>query len=246
MKKFLSIILVCVLAVAISVPAFATTGSPVTLKTGGDHSWNGSANSTTINVPAALDNKMPEGGAAPTVGAGEGDAAKVYYVELSWTVNSTLTYTVGSDDYVWTVYTQKEEGEGKHALTGSEAGTGTAGYARYVQGEGDWTGNAQVVVTLKNWSNVPVDGAVSWAAAEAGGNVQEALTWDTNPPTTSKPTIQLASAVGTESTNGWQATSAQQDSSTVTIGAPTGGVITADQAVIGTVTVVISEHPTGA
>lgn len=237
MKKFLSIILVCVLAVAISVPAFATTGSPVTLKTGGDPSWDGTAESTTIDVPATLVNQMPEGGVAPTVGTGEGDAAKVYYVELSWTVNSTLTYTVGSDDYVWTVY----KNDKTTALTGSEAGTGEAGYARYVQGEGDWSGTAAVEVTLKNWSNVPVKGAVSWTAADAGDNVQEPLTWATTPAPT-KATIQLASAVGTVAANGWEASSAQEDSSTVAIGTPTGGVITADQAVIGTVTVVISEN----
>lgn len=89
--------------------------------------------------------------------------AKKYYVEVTWSTNSSLKYTVGNDAYTWEIY--DTEGNKIEDLT-KKTPAAKAGY-EFNDAKGKWDGKATVTVSVKNWSNAKV-----WSQLSAAGAVE--------------------------------------------------------------------------
>ncbi len=225
MKKFLSAVLALAMAFALCTTAFAAqtnvTGN-VTITTvdnqkdayvtDGENQvkqWN-------IDVKADYDDLF--------------NASQVpakYYVVLSWTVNSTLKYTIGANSYTWNVYDASEKESADQGFT-------TATHAGYKAGMGVWTGTATVDVKLENWSNRDMAANLSWAAAEGiTAAVGTAVTMNDT-------TITASSAAPADKTA--SVSTPKTANTTVSIeGAEMAGAISANDTTIGTLTVTVKD-----
>ena len=240
MKKFLSIALALCLVLSISVTAFAiestTYGTGATAT--GVTAWDGtSSTSQNITVPATFDGS----------GFDDMDVTANYFVVLRWGVTSTLTYTITSSDFSWVVYDSADKDSKDSNFSGTAA---KAGYT----GNGTWSGTATVSVSMQNWSNRPIKGAFSYADMTVANSTDTYVKKDidTSGVRTMGTDIELASAA--ENVEVYAAADANNhvDSDTVTAvtinagtaGSPTGmtGAISDSNAVIGTLTVTISDN----
>ena len=151
MKKILSIALAFCMILALSVTAFAE--SPDTWATGGTASavttvtGDTFSRSETIDVPGYLSDAF-----SSLTG---NVAAANYVVVLAWTVASNLTYNIDATDYAWTVYDSSDNPSTESSFTAPNK----AGYV----GDGYWTGQATVEMTVTNWSNRALDATFSYA-----------------------------------------------------------------------------------
>lgn len=152
MKKITSLILALVMALSLTVTALAAPTTVIIKEASGT--------SGEIKVPA-------------TGHVTAFDASKVtdtYYVVMKWEVNSTLTYTLGEDDYKWNVYNETNEKLTNSTTTPADTTPATAKYVA----EGAWSGNATVKVGVTNWSNVAITATPTWADGVKGtGSVTE-------------------------------------------------------------------------
>ena len=149
MKKIISMVLALVMVMGLSVTAMAEDGDTPKVDKGTvvikDFSQT---NPNTIDVPA-------KGSVAPFTKDKE-----TYYVIMGWSVESTLTYTVGKEDYKWNVYNVDNSTE--TLLTGETPVTGkTATMGRY-DVNGKWSGYANITVNVTNWSNVDITAKATW------------------------------------------------------------------------------------
>lgn len=227
MKKFLSAVLALAMAFALCTTAFAAqtnvTGN-VTITTvdnqkdayvtDGENQvkqWN-------IDVKADWDDQF--------------NASQVpakYYVVLSWTVNSTLKYTIGANSYTWNVYDADEKESAEEGFT-------SATHAGYKAGKGDWTGSATVAVKLENWSNRDMQANLSWAAA--GGITAAAA--EGGAVTMANTAIKAVSVAPNDKATTVNAASTAN--TTVSIdGTKMAGAISANDTTIGTLTVTVKD-----
>lgn len=193
MKKTLSILLAVVLMFAMAIPVFAaeeTSSDTITSATGD------SQHAVTAEFDKGSDNSE--------------SVAKVYYVTVDWTVNSTLKYSNGTTTYTWnaedTQYTSETTGDG-------------------------WTGSASVTIKVTNKSNDAITATPSW---EAASPIE--ATCDFNTP---KLDVASA-ATGVDFASGTLTGAAQNGTITATVNQPTAGSITENNAVVGTITVHIA------
>lgn len=93
MKKYFSLILVLVLAFAMTISAFAADNA-----VDGQGAGTGKAD-VTAQFAAGEDKNDP------------GDVATVYHVTLEWTVTSTLKYSAGTTTYTWNADETKYEAQ---------------------------------------------------------------------------------------------------------------------------------------
>lgn len=174
MKKIISLVLALVMVMGLSVTAMAEDGNSGTRKSdtvtitdfSAEPAQPGTAGKATqIPVPAT--------GNVTALNIDEFDRNpdnKTNYVVMEWTVDSSLTYTVGATDYQWNVYntTTAESGattETKLTNNGDTAtgeSTPKANLGRY-DAKGTWSGQATITVTVENWSNVDVYATTKWA-----------------------------------------------------------------------------------
>lgn len=177
MKKIISMVLALVMVMGLSVTAMADDGNSGTKKTGTvtitDFSANPAQPGTTGN---ATQIPVPATGNVTALNIDEFDQRtdnKTNYVVMEWTVDSSLTYTVGATDYQWNVYnTATAEGgattetkltnNNDTATTGENTTPPKANLGRYDE-KGTWSGQATITVTVENWSNVDVYATTKWA-----------------------------------------------------------------------------------
>lgn len=173
MKKIISMVLALVMVMGLSVTAMADGGTPASKKPTGtvtitDFSATSpqpgtTGNATQIPVPATGSVKPLD------INAFDNTGNKTNYVVMEWTVDSSLTYTVGATDYQWNVYnTTTAEGgattETKLTNNGNDTtgeSTPKANLGRY-DAKGTWYGQATITVTVENWSNVDVYATTVW------------------------------------------------------------------------------------
>ena len=245
MKKIISMVLALVMVMGLSVTAMAedTYSKPDGKVTIVDSSHQ---HTETIPVPA-------KGSVAPFTKDNE-----TYYVIMDWSVESTLTYTVGKEDYKWNVYNVENDTETR--LTGETPVTDkTATMGRY-DVNGKWSGKATITVNVTNWSNVDItatpvwkDGEKTEANAENDNGVSENIVLK-NTPTQTLTTIKRADkTVEAAGVNVSDATSANVFDLTIdnTPNAPanankitSGAIRNTDNnysAIIGTLTVTIAK-----
>lgn len=176
MKKIISMVLALVMVMGLSVTAMADGGTPASKKPTGtvtitDFSATSpqpgtTGNATQIPVPATGSVKPLD------INAFDNTGNKTNYVVMEWTVDSSLTYTVGATDYQWNVYNiATEEGGATTETKLTNNGTATTGenttppkanLGRYDE-NGTWSGKATITVTVENWSNVDVYATTKWA-----------------------------------------------------------------------------------
>lgn len=163
MKKIISLILALVMAMSLAVTAMAAN----------THETSGIIGNVTIQVDES----------AAGTGAKLGDSWKfdipatgsvvefnktivdpTYYVVMTWDVTSNLTYTVNNTDYKWNVYNVAEDGA-ETQLNGTDEKTKTPTEARY-DVEGKWNGEANIKVSVANWSNVDITATPAWASSD--------------------------------------------------------------------------------
>ena len=193
MKKYFSLILVLVLAFAMTISAFAADNA-----VDGQGAGTGKAD-VTAQFAAGEDKNDPT------------DVATVYHVTLEWAVTSTLKYSAGTTTYTWNADDTKYEA--------STAGEG-------------WTGTAQVKVTVTNKSNAEIDATAVWAKV---GDIEATVSFSDN----GQITVPSAAKDITTVTDGAKGEE-QTGSITASITAITGGTITTDNAVIGTVNLTLA------
>lgn len=160
MKKIMCMILALVMVMSLNVTAMADEEKSE--KTGTVTITDKSKEyRTTIEVPA-------KGNVADFTSENE-----TYYVEMTWSVESTLTYTVNTTDYVWNVYNVSDDDDKTETkLTNNDAtaeSKPTATMGRY-DVNGKWSGTATIKVDVKNWSNVAVQATATWADSKKPGS----------------------------------------------------------------------------
>ncbi len=164
MKKITSLILALVMALSLTTAAFAadpvqkdvagtvkiTTDTAGTSDPSTGTGYLGSA--WNIDVKAGRNDADFDAAAASAV-------APNYYVVVSWTVNSTLTYQVDANSYTWAFY--------KDATGGAVADTAkdTVLSAGFKPGDAKWAGDATVNVKITNWSNAKLTATYGWEYA---------------------------------------------------------------------------------
>lgn len=175
MKKIISMVLALVMVMGLSVTAMADGGTPASKKpTGTVTITDFSATSPqpgTTGDPTQI--PVPATGNVAKLNIDEFDKNpdnKTNYVVMEWTVDSSLTYTVGEKDYQWNVYNTATGDDGvttETKLTNDGAATTgenspKANLGRYDE-KGTWSGTATITVTVENWSNVDVYATTKWA-----------------------------------------------------------------------------------
>lgn len=120
MKKFLVALLALVMMFALAVPVFAEDVENVTGDTKAD---------IKANYQAGQVEKIET----------------VYLVNVTWKVESTLTFTEGNTTYTWNTTDTRYEKETE---------------------EDGWDGNATVAITVTNKSNADITAKATWASAE--------------------------------------------------------------------------------
>lgn len=186
MKKTISILLALVLVLSLSVPAFA---EPYT---------TGSGTTTSEDVTATF------------VDGSTGEVAKSYYVNVSWEVSSSLTYTAGDTTLTWNAEEMQYESSTE---------------------EGTWTGEATVKVTITNKSNAAISATAIWNQDTAAGATAEM--------SFNNATVQVEDAsVGVALENGAKAEAPKTATITGTISSDNvSGSISNSNAKLGNVTV---------
>lgn len=147
MKKITSLILALVMAMSLTVTALAATTTPVVID-----DLSNAPDVTNIEVPADYKNTVTDDNA--------GEIPTVYYVYMTWEVDSQLQYTVGTDSYKWKVYS--DETGTIEAVADKSTKPASAGYVV----DGKWKGTATVNVTVENWSNKDVKVSYTFAGIE--------------------------------------------------------------------------------
>ena len=138
----------------------------------------------------------------------------VYHVTVAWDIQSDLTYTQGNTTYTWnTDSTKYEKGE---------------------PAEDKWSGKATVTITVTNRSNAAITATPSWQAA-AGIDVTCDEGTAVNVPSAATGTDLTAAEPMVQG-------EAKSDTITATVNTPTGGSISANNAVVGTITVNIAAN----
>lgn len=215
MKKITSLILALVMALSLTVTALAADTSPVVI------SDLSKADVSSIQIPADYNNTVTDDNA--------GNIPIVYYVYMKWEVDSGLKYTVGTDSYKWTVYS--DEGVTK-AVAADNTKPVSAGYVV----DGTWEGKATVSVTVENWSNKDV--TVSYTFAGIEGFEFDQTNWGL---TAASKTI--ATKANYKSTDLVKAADINNGNLSLTINARdiTKGAITQNVTSIGTLTVTVDK-----
>lgn len=151
MKKIISMVFALVMVMGLSVTAMAedTYSKPDGKVTIVDSSHQ---HTETIPVPA-------KGSVAPFTKDNE-----TYYVIMDWSVESTLTYTVGKEDYKWNVYNVENDTETR--LTGETPVTDKLATMGRYDVNGKWSGKATITVNVTNWSNVNITATPEWKNGE--------------------------------------------------------------------------------
>lgn len=240
MKKITSLILALVMALSLTTAAFAD-----------DHTTTGKTGSVTITTdtgePTA--NKIgdkwniavPASGAAAEAPKKDAIDAK-YYVVVTWTVTSDLTYQLDETNYSWAFYGSDNAEINDVAAEGVDVAK-----AGYKAGDRTWSGEAKVNVKIENWSNAKLTATYGYEAAAAdGAKVVTAVTGLTETiPTAS--TIESASTL-TNAENNWVTSTATNNGAAgvnVVLKATTAtkGNISGDDVTIGYVTVTIAGTP---
>lgn len=191
MKKVICSVLALVVLIALSVPALAA-GNTQKVESDG----NGTANA---EVKATFQD-----------GAKTDPTTKVYLINVSWEVSSTIKYTDGETTYTWNAEDTQ--------YTPSKA-------------EGVWSGDATVTVTVENKSNDKIKASAAWKD-EAGYTTQ--CTYSDN----QEITVDSA-AKDTDPTNGSYNGAAQSGTITAKLATPTAGTIS-EETKIGTLTITIA------
>lgn len=156
MKKIISLILALVMAMSLAVTAMAedeqyTSGQTVKIR---DLTTDYTKNDITVPAKGSVAEFTNEN---PT-----------YYVVMTWSVESTLTYTVNSTDYKWNVYDvennklNNDVDEPSSVVSKDEKLPTSAKY----DVNGKWTGEATIKVDVTNWSNVDITAKTTWASGK--------------------------------------------------------------------------------
>ena len=202
MKKIMSLVLALALVLSMGVTVFADEGTDPTTATVGNGSETLPAdNETKVEVKAQYN-------------AGENkNAGTRYYVTLSWTVTSTLSYTDKSTTYTWDTANMK--------------------YVPTANNDAKWqdNGTATVELTVENRSNAIITATCSDVTYGTGiTNLTANYT---------SKTFDVATGAPKEFTNTTPVTNAPSNSTTLTIG-NVEGAISADANTVASFTVTIS------
>lgn len=243
MKKITSLILALVMALSLTTAAFAVDvypeGGSVTITTGISDTTGTSSTGDTWNIAVT-----GNAGAAEKPNAAGIDVK--YYVVVSWTVDNSITYKVGENDYSWAFY----DANGKIDSVSADSTVTKAGYEAT---GATWSGSAKVNVKISNWSNAKLTATYGFVvngdteATKAGCKISSALSGFTASYEGNKQTEEIASAsdLALANTTDYTTDTAQTngDGFDVTIDATNAAGAITGTATIGYVTVTLAGTP---